>query len=187
MKMKKVLSAFTALAVILSVNSMTVSALFDDAGTSDTGSDTVVSELTMTGKVKRVVDKAMLVVPDDSSLGDEVAVTYASNGQFKVDDIIKVSYSQAPTTTNNTTTINADKVELVSSGSTDTSATTTADTSSTPAEPEKADTSSTPVATTTATDSTPGTGNMEATAFGIVAAAALAAVVLLNRKNNIDR
>lgn len=183
MKMKKVLSAVAALSIMLSLNCIGVSALFDDDGGSDTGSDTVVSELTMTGKVKRVVDKAMLVVPDDSSLGDEVAVTYASNGQFKVDDIIKVSYSQAPTTTNNTTTINADKVELVSSGATETPDTTTADTSSTPATAETTDTAATPVATAATTDSTPGTGNAEVTAFGVVAAAALAAVVVLNRKN----
>lgn len=183
MKMKRILSAIAALSVMLAANSLSVSALFDDADTSDTGSDTVVSELTMTGKVKRVVDKAMLVIPDDSSLGDEVAVTFASNGQFKVDDIIKVSYSQAPTTTNSTTTINADKVELVSSGSADTPAVTEADTSAASTNDKPAATAVTPVTTAATTDSTPGTGNAEVTAFGVVAAAALAAVVMLNRKS----
>jgi LPXTG-motif cell wall-anchored protein len=194
MKVKRIAAAVMAASMVFAMGGVSAYALFEDSGDS---SSTVMEELSMTGVITRATDKALLITPDDSSLGTSVAVTYANNGTFSVDDKVKVSYSQAPTTTDGVTTVNADSVELVSSGasstSTDTtSVDTTTSTSDDSATASVADTSTTTTTTTDTTDTsstntTPNTGNKGVSAFAAISAVALAAIGVLNMKKSENK
>lgn len=184
MKLKSILAAVTAMSMVLAMGGVSTYALFEDDGASD--SSTVMEELTTTGTVTRSTGKALLITPDDTSLGTSVAVTYSNSSNFNVGDKVKVSYNQAPTTTDGVTTINADKVELVSSGSSTPAPVEESKPAETTTKPAETTTTK-PATSTTTTDKTPGTGNAGVGVFGAVSAVALAAIGVLNMKNSENK